>query len=200
MLIFVTTSAGYYLGSPGPFGVAGLVNTLLGTLLVGSGMATLNQIMEQLGTLSPANAMRGGGSGGAGAHVLHAFAIGTAQPACRARRFHDFRTCDDEFDLVEQLSAAAFPLPKWYVGNVWIKDESRKTTSAGYDRVGGDNPGCSPGHLFPELCALLYPGRIRRGPAHTSAAQRNPGPDDSFHVHGRGHYHPRLPQARSVPQ
>ena len=46
-LILMTTSAGYYLASRGPFRFAGLVNTLLGTLLVASGTATLNQWMER---------------------------------------------------------------------------------------------------------------------------------------------------------
>ncbi len=47
LLILMTTSAGYYLASRGPLKVAGLVNTLLGTLLVASGTATLNQWMER---------------------------------------------------------------------------------------------------------------------------------------------------------
>ena len=47
LLILITTSAGYYLGSHGVFHFAGLVNTLLGTLLVASGTATLNQFMER---------------------------------------------------------------------------------------------------------------------------------------------------------
>lgn len=47
LLILMTTSAGYYLGSRGPFRVAGLLNTLLGTLLVASGTATLNQWVER---------------------------------------------------------------------------------------------------------------------------------------------------------
>ena len=47
LLILMTTSAGYYLGSRPPFHVAGLVHTLLGTLLVASGTATLNQWMER---------------------------------------------------------------------------------------------------------------------------------------------------------
>jgi heme o synthase len=47
LLILMTTSAGYYLGTRGPLHVAGLVNTLLGTLLVASGTATLNQWMER---------------------------------------------------------------------------------------------------------------------------------------------------------
>ena len=42
----MTTSAGYYLGLRGAFHIAGLVNTLIGTLLVASGTATLNQWME----------------------------------------------------------------------------------------------------------------------------------------------------------
>jgi protoheme IX farnesyltransferase len=47
LLILMTTSAGYYLASRGPFHFAGLVNTLIGTLLVASGTATLNQWMER---------------------------------------------------------------------------------------------------------------------------------------------------------
>jgi heme o synthase len=47
LLILMTTSAGYYLASPGSMHVAGLVNTLVGTLLVASGTATLNQWMER---------------------------------------------------------------------------------------------------------------------------------------------------------
>src|SRR5258708_32778151 len=46
LLILMTTSAGYYLGLRGPFHFSGLVNTLIGTLLVASGTATLNQWME----------------------------------------------------------------------------------------------------------------------------------------------------------
>lgn len=48
LLILMTTSAGYYLASRGPFRIAGLVNTLVGTLLVASGTATLNQWMERI--------------------------------------------------------------------------------------------------------------------------------------------------------
>jgi protoheme IX farnesyltransferase len=48
LLILMTTSAGYYLASRGPLRVAGLLNTLLGTLLVASGTATLNQWMERV--------------------------------------------------------------------------------------------------------------------------------------------------------
>jgi protoheme IX farnesyltransferase len=48
LLILMTTSAGYYLGSRGPFRFTGLLNTLLGTLLVASGTATLNQWMERV--------------------------------------------------------------------------------------------------------------------------------------------------------
>jgi protoheme IX farnesyltransferase len=47
LLILMTTSAGYYLALRGPFRIVGLVNTLLGTLLVASGTATLNQWMER---------------------------------------------------------------------------------------------------------------------------------------------------------
>lgn len=48
LLILMTTSAGYYLGGHGGFHLLGLVNTLLGTLLVASGTATLNQWMERI--------------------------------------------------------------------------------------------------------------------------------------------------------
>src|SRR5947207_1624936 len=47
LLILITTSAGYYLGLRTPFHVIGLLNTLVGTLLVASGTATLNQWMEK---------------------------------------------------------------------------------------------------------------------------------------------------------
>jgi protoheme IX farnesyltransferase len=47
LLILMTTSAGYYLGTRGSLNLVGLVNTLLGTLLVASGTATLNQWMER---------------------------------------------------------------------------------------------------------------------------------------------------------
>ncbi len=48
LLILMTTSAGYYLGTRGSLHIIGLVNTLLGTLLVASGTATLNQWMERV--------------------------------------------------------------------------------------------------------------------------------------------------------
>lgn len=48
LLILMTTSAGYYLGSRGPLRIGGLLSTLLGTLLVASGTATLNQWMERV--------------------------------------------------------------------------------------------------------------------------------------------------------
>jgi protoheme IX farnesyltransferase len=48
LLILMTTSAGYYLASRGPLRILGLLNTLLGTLLVASGTATLNQWMERI--------------------------------------------------------------------------------------------------------------------------------------------------------
>lgn len=47
LLILITTSAGYYLGG-GVFHLTGMLNTLLGTLLVASGTATLNQWMERV--------------------------------------------------------------------------------------------------------------------------------------------------------
>jgi protoheme IX farnesyltransferase len=48
LLILMTTSAGYYLASRGPVHIARLISTLLGTLLVASGTATLNQWMERV--------------------------------------------------------------------------------------------------------------------------------------------------------
>jgi protoheme IX farnesyltransferase len=48
LLILMTTSAGYYLASRGPLRLFGLLNTLLGTLFVASGTATLNQWMERV--------------------------------------------------------------------------------------------------------------------------------------------------------
>ena len=48
LLILMTTSAGYFLASRGPFRIVGLINTLVGTLLVASGTATLNQWMERV--------------------------------------------------------------------------------------------------------------------------------------------------------
>jgi len=48
LLILMTTSAGYYLGTRGSLSFSGLANTLLGTLLVASGTATLNQWMERV--------------------------------------------------------------------------------------------------------------------------------------------------------
>ena len=48
LLILMTTSAGYYLASRGPLRIGGLLNTLLGTLLIASGTATLNQWMERV--------------------------------------------------------------------------------------------------------------------------------------------------------
>jgi heme o synthase len=47
LLILMTTSAGYYLGSAGPFRTARFFSTLAGTLLVASGTATHNQWMER---------------------------------------------------------------------------------------------------------------------------------------------------------
>jgi protoheme IX farnesyltransferase len=48
LLILMTTSAGYYLGSRGPLHLEGLFITLMGTLLVASGTATLNQLVERV--------------------------------------------------------------------------------------------------------------------------------------------------------
>ena len=47
LLILMTTSAGYCLGSSGPLRTGRLFITLAGTLLVASGTATLNQWMER---------------------------------------------------------------------------------------------------------------------------------------------------------
>jgi len=47
LLIVMTTSAGYYLAHQGPLHWQGLIHTVLGTLLVASGTATLNQYMER---------------------------------------------------------------------------------------------------------------------------------------------------------
>jgi len=47
LLILMTTSAGFYLGSSGPLRMGRLLITLAGTLLVASGTATLNQWMER---------------------------------------------------------------------------------------------------------------------------------------------------------
>lgn len=47
LLILMTTSAGYYLASTGPFHITGMLHTLIGTLLVASGTATLNQWAER---------------------------------------------------------------------------------------------------------------------------------------------------------
>jgi len=48
LLILMTTSTGYYLASRGPIRIGGLLNTLIGTLLVASGTATLNQWLERV--------------------------------------------------------------------------------------------------------------------------------------------------------
>ena len=48
LLILITASAGYYLAQTGTFRFIGLINTLVGTLLVASGTATLNQWMERV--------------------------------------------------------------------------------------------------------------------------------------------------------
>jgi protoheme IX farnesyltransferase len=47
LLILMTTSAGYYLGGQSVFRWSGLLHTLVGTLLVASGTATLNQYIER---------------------------------------------------------------------------------------------------------------------------------------------------------
>jgi heme O synthase-like polyprenyltransferase len=44
----MTTSAGHYLASRGDFRLMGLMNTLLGTVLLASGTATLNQHVERV--------------------------------------------------------------------------------------------------------------------------------------------------------
>lgn len=48
LLILMTTSTGYYLANRGPLRIGGLISTLVGTLLVASGTATLNQWMERV--------------------------------------------------------------------------------------------------------------------------------------------------------
>jgi len=48
LLVVMTTAAGYYLAGRGPLHIIGLLNTVLGTLLVASGTATLNQWMERV--------------------------------------------------------------------------------------------------------------------------------------------------------
>jgi protoheme IX farnesyltransferase len=48
LLILMTTSTGYYLANRGPLKIGGLVSTLVGTLLVASGTAALNQWMERV--------------------------------------------------------------------------------------------------------------------------------------------------------
>src|SRR5438876_11436850 len=47
LLILMTTSAGFVLGHVGSLHWYGLLNTVLGTLLVASGSETLNQFMER---------------------------------------------------------------------------------------------------------------------------------------------------------
>jgi heme o synthase len=47
LLILMSTSAGYYLGLDGSLHISGFLNTLVGTLLMASGTATLNQWMER---------------------------------------------------------------------------------------------------------------------------------------------------------
>ena len=47
LLILMTTSAGYYMGSRGRLNWLGMIETVVGTLLVASGTATLNQYMER---------------------------------------------------------------------------------------------------------------------------------------------------------
>jgi protoheme IX farnesyltransferase len=48
LLILMTTTTGYFLAYHGNFRIAGLLNTLAGTVLVASGTATLNQWMERI--------------------------------------------------------------------------------------------------------------------------------------------------------
>src|SRR2546426_8649451 len=47
VLVLASTLAGFYLGSRGPLSGLRLAHTLLGTLLVASGTATLNQFIER---------------------------------------------------------------------------------------------------------------------------------------------------------
>jgi len=51
LLILMTTSTGYYLGDRGPLKIAGLVKTLVSTLLVASGTATLINGGNESGTV-----------------------------------------------------------------------------------------------------------------------------------------------------
>ena len=46
-LVVMSTLAGFYLAARGPLDLARLLHTLLGTLFVASGTATLNQLMER---------------------------------------------------------------------------------------------------------------------------------------------------------
>ncbi len=48
LLILMTTSAGYYMGGRGRLNWWGMIETVVGTLLVASGTATLNQYMERI--------------------------------------------------------------------------------------------------------------------------------------------------------
>jgi heme o synthase len=48
LLILMTTSTGYYLASRSPLRIGELLNTLVGTLFVASGTATLNQWLERI--------------------------------------------------------------------------------------------------------------------------------------------------------
>jgi heme o synthase len=48
LLILMTTSTGYYLASRSPLRIGELLNTLVGTLFVASGTATLNQWLERV--------------------------------------------------------------------------------------------------------------------------------------------------------
>jgi len=58
-LIVITTVAGFYLGSRGPLDWALLAHTLLGTVLVGAGTASLNQYFErQMDALMRRTSMR----------------------------------------------------------------------------------------------------------------------------------------------
>jgi heme o synthase len=47
VLVLITTSVGYYLGSQGPLDLVRLLHTLLGTLLVSSASCALNQLLER---------------------------------------------------------------------------------------------------------------------------------------------------------
>ena len=78
-LILITTFVGFYLGCANagqPFSFFALFNTLLGTLLVASGTATLNQYLERnFDAQMRRTARRPAATGRLGAHAVLAFGI-----------------------------------------------------------------------------------------------------------------------------